>query len=175
METITETIELDVPVRTAYDQWTQFESFPEFMDDVEDVDQLTDTELRWDASIAGSDEHFKTRITNQVPDDHISWTTLRGDVEHHGQVTFDDLGDGRTRLTIELEHDPQGGVERLGSLLGLDKRAVKKDLENFKSFIEERGEATGSWRGEIRNGSVTTVDADNPRTFETRTIGSTAR
>lgn len=175
METITESIELDVPVRAAYDQWTQFESFPEFMDDVENIDQLTDTELRWDTSIAGSDEHFKTRITNQVPDDHIAWTTVSGDVEHYGKVTFEDLGDGRSRLTVELEHEPQGGVERIGSLLGLDTRAVKKDLKNFKSFIEERGSATGAWRGEIRNGSVTTVDADNPRTFETRSIGSTAR
>lgn len=174
METVTETIELDVPVRTAYDQWTQFESFPQFMDNVESVAQLTDTELRWDTSIAGSEERFSARITDQVPDDHIAWTTLRGDVEHHGKVSFEDLGES-TRLTVELEHDPEGGLERLGSLLGLDTRAVKRDVENFKSFIEDRGQATGAWRGEIRNGSVTAVDADNPRTFETRAIGSTAR
>ena len=163
MDTITETIELDVPVRTAYDQWTQFERFPDFMQNVEQVDQLTDTELRWHASIAGSDETFRTRITDQVPDDHIAWTTLRGEVEHKGRIAFEDLGDGRTRLSLEMEHDPQGGLEKLGSLLGLDDRAVSKDLDNFRSFIEDRGEATGAWRGEIRNGSVTTVDADNPR------------
>ena len=174
LDTITETIEIDVPVRTAYDQWTQFEQFPQFMDEVERVEQLTDTELRWHASIAGSDETFRTRITDQVADERIAWTTLRGDVEHNGQVRFEDLG-GRTGVTLEMEHEPQGGLEKLGSLLGLDDRAVSKDLKNFKSFIEDRGEATGSWRGEIRNGSVTTVDADNPRTFETRSIGSATR
>lgn len=175
MDTITETIEVDVPVRTAYDQWTQFEQFPNFMDNVEKVEQLTDSELRWHASIAGSDETFRTRITNQVPDQRISWTTLRGDVEHKGLVTFEDLGGNRTRIKLEMEHDPQGGLEKLGSALGLDDRAVSKDLKNFKQFIEERGEATGAWRGEIRNGSVTTVDADNPRTFDHQSIGSTTR
>ena len=175
MDTITETIEVDVPVRTAYDQWTQFEQFPKFMDNVERVDQLTDSELRWHASIAGSDETFRTRITDQIPDDHIAWTTLRGDVEHKGRVAFNDLGSGRTKVTLVMEHDPQGGLEKLGSALGLDNRAVKKDLKNFKEFIEDRGNATGSWRGEIRNGSVTTVDADNPRTFDHQSIGSTTR
>lgn len=175
MDTITETIELDAPVRTAYDQWTQFETLPKFMDNVDKVEQLTDTELRWTASIAGSDEQFRTRITDQVPDDHIAWTTLRGDVEHKGRVVFEEIDGNRTRLRVVMEHEPQGGLEKLGSMLGLDDRSVKKDLKNFKSFIEDRGEATGAWRGEIRNGSVTTVDADNPRTFETRSIGSSAR
>lgn len=173
MDNIRETTEIDVPVRTAYDQWTQFETFPRFMDNVKQVDQLTDTELRWEASIGGKTETFRTRITDQVADDHIAWTTLRGDVEHKGRVDFEDLGGDRTRVTVEMEHAPEGGLEKLGSMLGLDDRAVGKDLENFKSFIEERGSATGAWRGEIRNGSVTTVDADNPRTFETRSIGST--
>ena len=167
MDTITESIEVDQPVRTAYNQWTQFETFPEFMDEVEEIRQLTDTELEWTTSIAGRTDTFRARITDQVADDHIAWTTLRGDVEHNGRVAFDDLGDDRTRVTVEMTHDPQGGLEKLGSLLGLDERAVKNDLENFKSFIEDRDEATGAWRGEIRNGAVTTVDADNPRDFAT--------
>lgn len=165
MDTITETIELDTPVRTAYDQWTQFETFPQFMDEVEEVRQLSDTELEWTTSIAGSTDTFRTRITDQVADDHIAWTTLRGDVEHSGRVSFEELGDDRTRLTVELTHDAQGVLDKLGSVLGLDERAVRTDLENFKSFIEDRDEATGAWRGEIRNGAVTVVDADNPRDF----------
>lgn len=169
MDSITESIELDTTVRTAYDQWTQFETFPQFMAEVEEIRQLTDTELEWRTSIAGRTDTFRTRITDQVADDHIAWTTLRGDVEHTGRVSFDELDEGRTRVTVEMTHDPQGGLEKLGSLLGLDDRAVKKDLENFKSFIEERDAATGAWRGEIRNGAVTTVDADNPRDFATTT------
>lgn len=167
MDTITKSIELDTPVRTAYDQWTQFETFPQFMDEVEEIRQLSDTELEWTTSIAGRTDTFRTRITDQVADEHIAWTTLRGDVEHTGRVAFDEVGEGRTRLTVEMTHDPQGGLEKLGSMLGLDDRAVQTDLENFKSFIEDRDEATGSWRGEIRNGAVTTVDADNPREFTT--------
>lgn len=169
METITKAIELDAPVRTAYDQWTQFETFPRFMGEVEEIRQLTDTELEWTTSIAGRRDSFRTRITDQVPDDHIAWTTLRGDVEHSGKVSFEELGEGRTRLTVEMTHDPQGGLEKLGSMLGLDERAVETDLENFKEFIEERDEATGSWRGEIRDGDVEVDDEDNLREFEPTT------
>ncbi len=172
MDTITESIELDTTVRTAYDQWTQFETFPQFMDEVEEVRQLSDTELEWRTSIAGRTDTFRTRITDQVADDHIAWTTLRGDVEHAGRVSFDDLGDGRSRVTVEMTHDAQGGLEKLGSLLGLDDRAVRTDLENFRSFIEDREDATGAWRGEIRNGAVTAIDADNPRDFVTATTFS---
>lgn len=165
MDTITETIEIDLPVRTVYDQWTQFESFPEFMDEVEHIDQLSDTELQWTTSIAGNTDSFRTRIVSQQPDDHIAWTTLRGDVEHQGRVEFSALADDRTELTVQLQHDPQGGLEKLGSLLGLDDRAVSKDVKNFTSFIEDRGSATGAWRGTIEHGAVTVVDADNPRRF----------
>lgn len=167
MDTITETIEIDLPVRTVYDQWTQFESFPEFMDEVEEIQQLSDTQLEWTTSIAGKTDDFRTRIVEQRPDEHISWTTTRGEVDHAGRVEFTELSDGRTRVAVEMEHDPKGGLEKLGSMLGLDDRAVRTDLENFKSFLEERGAATGAWRGTIRSGAVTTVDVDNPRTFAT--------
>lgn len=172
LDTITETIEIDLPVRTVYDQWTQFETFPEFMDEVEEIEQLSDAELAWTTSIAGKQDAFRTRIVEQRPDEEISWTTTRGDVEHSGRVEFTVLDDERTRVAVEMEHEPKGGLEKLGSMLGLDDRAVRTDLENFKSYIEDRGAATGAWRGTIHNGAVTTVDADNPRTFTTTTFSA---
>lgn len=151
MSTITQTIDVDVPVRVAYDQWTQFESFPEFMEGVDEVRQLDDTHLHWVASIGGQREEWDAEITEQEPDMRIAWTSTTG-ARNAGVVTFHHLGDAQTRVTLQMDWEPEGVVQNVGDKLGLDERRVKGDLERFKSFIEERGAATGAWRGTVEQG-----------------------
>jgi uncharacterized membrane protein len=150
---ILESIDVNVPVRTTYDQWTQFESFPKFMEGVEKVEQLDDTTLRWTAEIAGQKHTWKARITEQIPDQRIAWTSIEG-AKNAGVVTFHRLDDNRTRVTLQVDVDPEGPVHNLGDALGFVQRRVKGDLERFKEFIERRGKETGAWRGKVPQSSV---------------------
>jgi uncharacterized membrane protein len=149
MSKILESVDVDVPVRTAYDQWTQFESFPMFMEGVEKVEQLDDTTLRWTAEIAGQKRTWKAKITEQLPDQRIAWTSLDG-ARNAGVVTFHRLDDKKARVTLQLDVDPEGPVDNIGDALGFVQRRAKGDLERFKEFIEGRGTETGAWRGTVK-------------------------
>jgi uncharacterized membrane protein len=153
MASVEKSIEVAVPVRTAYDQWTQFEEFPRFMEGVESVRQLDDKRLAWRAAIAGKTEEWTASITEQTPDRVIAWHSTTGAV-NNGRVTFEPLGADRTRVSIAIGYDPKGVVEKSGDALGFVDRRVQGDLERFKKFIEERGTASGAWRGEIHGGQV---------------------
>jgi uncharacterized membrane protein len=149
MSTIEESIEVQVPVRQAYDQWTQFEEFPQFMEGVEEIRQLDDTHLHWVADVAGRREEFDAEVTEQTPDQRIAWRSTTG-AEHAGVVTFHKTGEDETRIMLQMDLSPDGAVEKVGDALGVAKRRVKGDLERFKELIESRGEASGAWRGEVR-------------------------
>lgn len=149
MAQIIETIDVDVPVRTAYNQWTQFESFPEFLDEVVSITQLDDTHTHWKVRIGGSEREFDAEITEQHPDERVAWTSTGGETAHAGVVTFHKLSDVASRVTVQIDWEPEGFVEVAGSMLGVGKHAVKKDLDNFKKFIESRGAETGAWRGDV--------------------------
>jgi uncharacterized membrane protein len=148
MSEIMEAVEVNVPVRTAYDQWTQFETFPQFMEGVKQVRQLDDTTLEWVADVAGKEKRWKAKITEQRPDERVAWTSIDG-ARNAGVVTFHRLDEGKTRVTLQLDVDPEGPVENVGDALGLVKRQVEGDLKRFKEFIESRGQETGAWRGEV--------------------------
>jgi uncharacterized membrane protein len=148
MSTIEESIDLNVPVRTAYNQWTQFEEFPSFMEGVEEVRQLDDTHLHWVAEIAGQRREWRAEITEQTPDQRIAWNSTDG-TPHAGVVTFHRLDDGRSRVMLQLDSEPQGVVEKAGDALGVLKRRVTGDMERFKELVESRGAETGGWRGEV--------------------------
>ena len=148
MSQIIESIDVDVPVRIAYDQWTQFESFPRFMEGVESVEQLDDRTLRWTAQIAGAKKTWTAKITEQTPDQRIAWTSIQG-AQNAGVVTFHRLDDRKTRVTLQLDVEPEGPVESVGDALGFVQRQAKGDLERFKEFIESQGVATGAWRGAV--------------------------
>ena len=149
MSNIEESIEVQVPVRVAYDQWTQFEEFPQFMDGVESVRQIDDTHLHWVTEIAGKREEFDAEITEQTPDQRIAWQSTGG-AKHAGVVTFHHIDDGVTRVMLQLDIEPEGVVEKVGDALGVAKRQVKGDLQNFKELIESRGTESGAWRGEVK-------------------------
>lgn len=153
MATITKSIDVHVPVRTVYNQWTQFESFPEFMDGVKEVRQLDDKQLLWTANIGGKEKQWNAAITEQIPDARVAWHNTSG-ATNAGVVTFHRLGADETRLTLQLGYDPQGLVENSGDKLGLVSHQVEGDLERFKRFIESRGTATGAWRGAIQGERV---------------------
>jgi uncharacterized membrane protein len=148
MSTIEQSIEVAVPVRAAYNQWTQFEEFPRFMEGVEEVRQLDDTHLHWRTKVGGREQEFDAQITEQRPDERIAWTATRG-VEQAGVVTFHRVDDGRTKVMLQLDAEPEGAVEKVGDALGVLKRRVKGDLERFKELIEARGAESGAWRGEV--------------------------
>lgn len=151
MAKIEKDIVVDVPVKVAYDQWTQFESFPEFMEGVKEVVQLDEKRLRWSAEIAGKDEEWEAEITDQVPDRHIAWRSVTGAM-NAGSVTFQPAGEGNTNVSLELTYEPRDAVEKVGDALGFLERRVSGDLERFKRFVESRGAPTGAWRGEIHGG-----------------------
>jgi uncharacterized membrane protein len=153
MTTIEEQIDVDVPVRTAYDQWTQFESFPEFMEGVKTVTQLVDRHLDWHAEVAGKDMHWTAEIVEQVPDQRIAWQSTSG-TKVTGLVSFTALDPQKTRLTLRMDVEPETASEKLGSAVGVLSSRIKGDLKRFKTFIEERHVPTGQWRGEIHGGSV---------------------
>jgi uncharacterized membrane protein len=148
MSKILEAVDVEVPVRTAYDQWTQFETFPKFMDGVKSVRQLDDTTLEWVADVAGQEKRWRAKITEQEPDQRIAWTATDG-AHNAGVVTFHRIADGTSRVTLQLDVDPEGPVENVGDALGLVSRRVKGDMKRFKEFIEERGQETGAWRGTV--------------------------
>lgn len=148
MTTVLTSIDVEVPVRTAYNQWTQFEDFPHFMEGVEEVRQVTDKRLHWRASIAGAHREWDAEIVDQQPDKRIAWRSIEG-AENAGVVMFEPVAGTKTRVTLQLDFDPEGFVEKAGDALGFVNRRVEGDLERFKEFIESRGAATGAWRGEI--------------------------
>jgi uncharacterized membrane protein len=148
MPSIEESIEVEVPVRSAYNQWTQFEEFPQFMDGVESVTQLDDTHLRWVASIAGKRREWEAEITEQVPDERVAWRATDGK-GNAGVVTFHKLDDARSKVMAQIDWEPEGLVETLGAAAGQDDRRVRGDLERFKELIESRGVESGAWRGEV--------------------------
>lgn len=148
MSTIEQAVEVNVPVSTAYNQWTQFETFPQFMEGVEQVNQLDDTGLRWVAEIAGQRREWDAKITEQTPDQRIAWTSIDGPY-NAGVVTFHKLDPNTTRVMLQMEYDPESMTEKAGDMLGIIKSRAKGDLERFKQFIESRGTETGAWRGEV--------------------------
>jgi uncharacterized membrane protein len=148
MASVTQSIDVNVPVRTAYDQWTQFESFPQFMDGVKEVRQLDDTHLHWVAEVNGKTQEWDAVVTEQNPDERVAWKSTTGE-PNAGVVTFHRLGTDETKVTVQMEWEPSGPVESVGSALGFDDRQIKGDLENFKRFIEARGAPTGAWRGSV--------------------------
>ena len=148
MSTIEKSIEVNVPVRTAYNQWTQFEEFPRFMEGVKEVTQLDATHLHWKAAIAGQEKEWDAEITEQTPDQRIAWTS-RGGTINGGVVTFHRLSDARSKVMLQLEYAPQGLVENVGDALGVVSSRVQGDLKRFKEFIEKRGRETGAWRGQV--------------------------
>jgi uncharacterized membrane protein len=152
MSTITETVDVDVPVTTVYNQWTQFESFPEFMEGVEQIRQLDDTHLHWVTKVGGATREFDATITEQHPDERVAWRSDNGP-NHAGVITFHRLNDSTTRVTAQMEMDPEGFVENVGDKLGVLDRRIKGDLHRFKEFIEHRGGETGSWRGDVQRPS----------------------
>jgi uncharacterized membrane protein len=150
MAQVIKTVDVDVPVSTAYNQWTQFESFPHFLNFVESVTQVGDTLTHWVVNIGGQQREFDAEITEQHPDERVAWNSIGGEENHAGVVTFHKLNDTTTRVTVQLDWEPTGVLEKLGAVAGVDDRAIAKDLENFKRFIEERGAETGGWRGDVQ-------------------------
>ncbi len=152
MSPVPESIDVEVPVTTAYNQWTQFESFPQFMGGVERITQLGDRQTHWVTKVGGIEREFDAEITEQHPDERVAWTSTDG-TTHAGVVTFHRLSDSSCRVTVQLDWQPEGVVEKAGSILGADDRQVKADLGRFKQFIEARGAETGEWRGDVPAGS----------------------
>jgi uncharacterized membrane protein len=145
---ITETIEVNVPVRTAYNQWTQFEDFPQFMKSVREIRQLDDRHLHWSANVAGEDKHWDVEITEQIPDKRIAWRSTSG-VRNGGVVTFHKISDNCTRIALQMDYEPEGPLEALGDMLGAVRMEARSNLSNFKEMLEKRGTETGAWRGKI--------------------------
>jgi uncharacterized membrane protein len=150
VSTIEKSIDVHVPVTTAYNQWTQFESFPRFMEGVEAVVQETDTRSHWRTKIAGVAREFDAEITEQRPDERVAWRTVEGTGSHHGgAVTFHRIADDTTRVMLQMDFDPQTLTEKAGDAIGIVGHRVAGDLERFKTFIESQGSETGAWRGEV--------------------------
>jgi uncharacterized membrane protein len=154
MSKIESSIDVDVPVRVAYDQWTQFEEFPRFMDAVESVTQVDDTHLHWSAKIAGVRKEWDAEITQQEPDQRVAWTSTSG-ATNAGAVDFHRLDDRKTRVTLTMDVEPDGALETVGNAIGVPEREVEGDLKRFKDYIEQRGEASGEWRGSVAQDDVT--------------------
>ena len=148
MATVEESVEVSVPLQTAYNQWTQFEEFPRFMEGIKQVSQTDDTHLHWVAEIGGQRHEWDAEITEQKPDERIAWRNVDGK-ENAGVVTFHRLDDARTRLMVQLDYVPSGIIEKLGDLAGAADRRVSGDLERFKEMIEARGAESGAWRGNV--------------------------
>ena len=151
MERIQKSIDVDRPLHQVYNQWTQFEEFPRFMEGVKEVKQFDDTRLHWVAEIAGKEKQWTAKIIGQIPDHRIAWESGSGEYTS-GVVSFQALGPDRTRVTLEISYDPKGFIENAGDTIGVVSRRIENDLEHFKEFIENRGQETGAWRGTIREG-----------------------
>jgi uncharacterized membrane protein len=156
MPKVEDSIEVQVPVQQAYNQWTQFEEFPRFMGGIESVQQLDDTHVQWAAEIGGESRQWTAEITEQRPDEKIAWKTIEGEVRNDGVVTFEQIGANQTRVTVEMEVEGESTTQNVaGDLLGVVKDQVHGDLERFKQLIETRGEETGAWRGEVSERGTT--------------------
>ncbi len=153
MGTVEKSIDVEVPVRTAYDQWTQFEEFPSFMEGVESVTQTDDRHLHWVAKVAGVKREWDAEITEQHPDQRVAWKATTG-TRNAGVVTFHRLADSTTRVMLQLDVEPEGAVEKAGDALGFVNRQATGDLERFKEMMERRGTASGGWRGEVQRPSA---------------------
>jgi uncharacterized membrane protein len=154
MASIEKSLEIDVPVSAAYNQWTQFQDFPRFMEGVKEVEQLDDKRLRWRAEIAGKEVEWISEITSQEPDRRIAWKSTGGAV-NSGVVSFLEAGPSKTRITVNVQYEPQGAVENTAAAIGIVSARVGGDLKRFKEFIEGRRHETGAWRGEIHGQHVT--------------------
>ncbi|MGW7365749.1 SRPBCC family protein [Streptomyces sp. NPDC054841] len=152
MSRVKESIEVDVPVRTAYNQWTQFEEFPNFMEGVEEVRQVDDRHNHWTTKIAGVHREFDTEIVDQLPDERIAWRTISGDTKQKGMVHFQRLDDTHTRVELVMDVEPSGVAEKTAAMAGMIDRRVKGDMRRFKEYIEHRGGESGSWRGRVSPG-----------------------
>jgi len=161
---VEESIEVDVPVRTAYNQFTQFEDFPNFMQDVLEVRQLDDTHLQWRARIAGKEEVWQSEITFQIPDKRIAWRSTSGP-PNSGAASFESLSANRTRVTLRMSYQPPGLLEKVGDALGAVRMTLKGNLQRYADFIQSRQQETGGWRGEVTAGAVT--DGSGKRREET--------
>src|SRR5829696_2774563 len=150
--TVEKTILVNVPISTAYNQWTQFEDFPQFMGGVKSVTQLSDDRLEWVAEIAGVRRQWQARIVEQIPDRKVAWAATEG-ATNAGAVTFSDAGGGQTSVHLSLEYEPEGLVEKVGDKLNIVENQAERDLERFKAFIESEGYATGAWRGSVNEGA----------------------
>jgi uncharacterized membrane protein len=156
MPKIQDSIEVQVPVRQAYNQWTQFEDFPKFMEGIQSVQQLDDTHVQWVAEIRGESREWTTEITEQRPDQKVAWRTIEGEVKNDGIVTFEPMGDAQTRVNVQMDVEGDSTAENVaGDLLGVVKKQVHGDLERFKQLIESRDEETGAWRGRVQEGETT--------------------
>ena len=154
MSKIEQSIEVEVPVRTAYNQWTQFEEFPEFMEGVEQIRQIDDTHVHWVVEIAGRKKEWDAEITEQTPDQRVAWKSTNGEV-NAGVVTFHKLDEGKTQVMVQMDYETDGIVEAAGDALGIAQRRVKGDLERFKQLIESRGQESGAYRGEVSQDPTT--------------------
>ena len=150
MERIEKSVEVDCPLSTVYNQWTQFEDFPKFMAGVKTVRQIDDVHLHWCAEIWGKDEEWDAEITEQTPDQRISWRSISGSA-NAGTVRFESLGPDRTRVRLVMAYEPDGALENIGSKLGVLNSQVQESVDDFKKFIESRGQETGAWRGEVHD------------------------
>ena len=155
MPKIQDSIEVQVPVQQAYNQWTQFEEFPRFMEGIQSVQQLDDTHVHWVAEIRGETREWTTEITEQQPDQKVAWKTIDGEVKNDGVVTFEPIAGGQTRINVQMDVEGESTAENVaGDLLGVVQSQVRGDLERFKELIENRGEETSAWRGEVREGET---------------------
>ncbi|SEL26888.1 SRPBCC family protein [Streptacidiphilus jiangxiensis] len=149
MSMVQESVEVEVPLHTAYNQWTQFEDFPRFMEGVEEVTQIDARHNHWKTRVGGATREFDTEIVDQMPDQKIAWRTIGGDVQQMGVVTFEPLDAGRTAVRLAIDFEPEGVAQKAADVMGMVDRRVKGDLRRFKSFIEDRGLESGAWRGRI--------------------------
>ncbi|MEV8596262.1 SRPBCC family protein [Streptomyces sp. NPDC052013] len=152
MSTVKETVEVEVPVHTAYNQWTQFEEFPQFMEGVEKITQIDDRHNHWTTKIGGVRREFDTEIVDQLPDERITWRTISGDVHQKGSVRFQRVDDTHTRVELVMDVEPSGVAEKAADMMGTIDRRVKGDMRRFKDFIEHQGGESGGWRGRITPG-----------------------
>lgn len=148
MTTVEESIDVDVPIATVYNQWTQFESFPQFMDGVESIHQIDDTHTHWKTKVGGIEREYDTEITEQHPEERVAWRSTDG-TTNAGVVTFHKIAADKTRLMVQIDWAPSGLLEKAGAVLGVDDHRVKADLKRFKAFIEAQGTETGAWRGDV--------------------------
>ena len=153
MDHVEKSIEVEAPLSMVYNQWTQFEEFPEFMHGVEEVKQLDDKRLRWRAEIGGKVVEWDAEIFEQIPDRRVAWRSTSGPL-NSGMVNFESVGPNRTKIWLKINYRPEGAMEKIGSALGVVSQRVEGDLERFKEFIEDRGAETGAWRGQIEGRNV---------------------